>query len=466
MLSEKDALNSIKEISNCQRDKIRNFSSYFIGILNRYARGDILPHRRKHDRHEHDRQGKRSIRNRRSRSRSRSWSRSHSPRRRINSDSDESGYRRRHFRSDRFRRRSDDEKDNSSISSRSYRHRRYQEHRRSRSWSRDHQRIRSSRRSSRSPSRSPRSRSPHRRRGQHVLRDSKKNRHHDPSPVGSSLTVMGPSFTCIPPPPPPPRTISDGMGTDIVTPWPAAPVGIRSTVGVQIPTVPTVPVDILGIAERAASAVQAMGGPLPPPTVPSRHTPQDTRMHFHHPLGLNVSSGGCSFLRHDSGKHQYQYQHHPQYQFQHHQPQLQPQIQPQHQPHHKPHHQPQHQLQLQLKLQSQIQPQPQHESKSKPQPQYHHQHQNHYHSQEVTSQDLPQFVQLSIQNLKATGHLEPNRNLGDTVCRLLRELPENMALNQLERFSGCDASIMRSKEGYLVGILKKALDNIKGINSK
>jgi hypothetical protein len=40
MLNEKDALHAIEELSSVQRKSIRNFSSYFMGILNRYMRGE------------------------------------------------------------------------------------------------------------------------------------------------------------------------------------------------------------------------------------------------------------------------------------------------------------------------------------------------------------------------------------------------------------------------------------------
>ena len=43
MLSEKDALFAIDELSSVEREQIRNFSSYFMGILNRYMRGDKAP---------------------------------------------------------------------------------------------------------------------------------------------------------------------------------------------------------------------------------------------------------------------------------------------------------------------------------------------------------------------------------------------------------------------------------------
>lgn len=40
MLSEKDALFAIEELSSVDRAQIRNFGSYFMGILNRYMRGE------------------------------------------------------------------------------------------------------------------------------------------------------------------------------------------------------------------------------------------------------------------------------------------------------------------------------------------------------------------------------------------------------------------------------------------
>jgi len=66
------------------------------------------------------------------------------------------------------------------------------------------------------------------------------------------------------------------------------------------------------------------------------------------------------------------------------------------------------------------------------------------------------MIQYSLQNLQATGHLD--KQLGGNACRWLKQLSEPTALQSLERFSSCDVSQMRSKEGYLCGILKKAMD--------
>lgn len=40
MLPEREALAAIEELSGVKRDLIRNFGSYFMGILNRYMRGE------------------------------------------------------------------------------------------------------------------------------------------------------------------------------------------------------------------------------------------------------------------------------------------------------------------------------------------------------------------------------------------------------------------------------------------
>jgi len=43
MLSEHDSLLAINEVSSVQRETIRNFPAYFMGLLNRYMRGDETP---------------------------------------------------------------------------------------------------------------------------------------------------------------------------------------------------------------------------------------------------------------------------------------------------------------------------------------------------------------------------------------------------------------------------------------
>ncbi len=78
----------------------------------------------------------------------------------------------------------------------------------------------------------------------------------------------------------------------------------------------------------------------------------------------------------------------------------------------------------------------------------------------VTIQDLSPMIQYSLKNLEATGHLDTS--IGTSTIRWLNKLSEPEALQSLERFSSCDVSAMRSKEGYLSGILKKAIEKKNG----
>lgn len=54
MLSEHDALLAINEIASVPRATIRNFSSYFMGILNRYMRGEETPQKYRSGRFGHN----------------------------------------------------------------------------------------------------------------------------------------------------------------------------------------------------------------------------------------------------------------------------------------------------------------------------------------------------------------------------------------------------------------------------
>ena len=59
MLPEKDALDAIDEINAVPRDQIRNFGSYFMGIMNRYMRGERQNRQNKHNKEHHVREGRR-----------------------------------------------------------------------------------------------------------------------------------------------------------------------------------------------------------------------------------------------------------------------------------------------------------------------------------------------------------------------------------------------------------------------
>ena len=68
--------------------------------------------------------------------------------------------------------------------------------------------------------------------------------------------------------------------------------------------------------------------------------------------------------------------------------------------------------------------------------------------------DLPLMVQYSLTNLKTTGHIDP-AGLDPGVCRMLKNVPEHIALSALEKFQSCDTSLMRNKNSYMAGIIKR-----------
>ena len=73
-----------------------------------------------------------------------------------------------------------------------------------------------------------------------------------------------------------------------------------------------------------------------------------------------------------------------------------------------------------------------------------------------SEQDLSTLVRYALQNLRTTGHVE-QQPLDGKICGMLKRLPEHATLQALETFSSCDVTKMRSKGGYLAGILKKEL---------
>jgi len=62
-------------------------------------------------------------------------------------------------------------------------------------------------------------------------------------------------------------------------------------------------------------------------------------------------------------------------------------------------------------------------------------------------------VQLALKDLLTSGYFE--RSLGNSICRMIKELPENVALDALAAFTTSDMGRVRNREGYLVGILQK-----------
>mmetsp|Transcript_3014 Transcript_3014/g.6584 ORF Transcript_3014/g.6584 Transcript_3014/m.6584 type:complete len:656 (-) Transcript_3014:247-2214(-) len=73
----------------------------------------------------------------------------------------------------------------------------------------------------------------------------------------------------------------------------------------------------------------------------------------------------------------------------------------------------------------------------------------------TNEKDLPMMVQYAVQNLRTTGHIE--QTLDGPLCAMLKRLPEPAALQALEVFSSCALDKMRNKSAYLSGILKKEL---------
>jgi len=84
-----------------------------------------------------------------------------------------------------------------------------------------------------------------------------------------------------------------------------------------------------------------------------------------------------------------------------------------------------------------------------------HQVQHHQHAQ-GNEQELPMMVQYSLQNLRVSGHIDSTA-LDAPLVGMLKRLPENVALKSLETYSACDVGKMRNKGAYLSGILKKEL---------
>jgi hypothetical protein len=73
-------------------------------------------------------------------------------------------------------------------------------------------------------------------------------------------------------------------------------------------------------------------------------------------------------------------------------------------------------------------------------------------------QDLPMAVQFAVQNLTATGQV--NGPLDEGILGMVVDLPEQMALEALRKFSTIDKSSMRNPTAYLAGLLRRDLEKI------
>jgi len=73
--------------------------------------------------------------------------------------------------------------------------------------------------------------------------------------------------------------------------------------------------------------------------------------------------------------------------------------------------------------------------------------------QPMQMNNLSHSIQMKLIYLQTIGHLD-TAGLASTTCHLLNNLSEVKALEVLDEFSSCDTTRMRSKESYLVGILR------------
>jgi Heterogeneous nuclear ribonucleoprotein Q acidic domain len=68
------------------------------------------------------------------------------------------------------------------------------------------------------------------------------------------------------------------------------------------------------------------------------------------------------------------------------------------------------------------------------------------------------FDDANKQNLQATRQIEGP--LDDGMLGMIKDLPEGLALQALEKFATIDKNTMRSKTAYLAGVLRRELEKI------
>ena len=68
------------------------------------------------------------------------------------------------------------------------------------------------------------------------------------------------------------------------------------------------------------------------------------------------------------------------------------------------------------------------------------------------------LVLLSPQNLQATHQIDGA--LDDGMLGMVKDLPEELALVALQKFSSIDKNTMRNKTAYLAGVLRRELEKI------
>eukprot|EP00980_Cylindrotheca_fusiformis_P014818 scaffold4031_cov135-Cylindrotheca_fusiformis.AAC.5 len=76
----------------------------------------------------------------------------------------------------------------------------------------------------------------------------------------------------------------------------------------------------------------------------------------------------------------------------------------------------------------------------------------------ATMQELPIQVQFLIQNLQMTGQVEGP--LDEGILGMVKDLPEGQAMQALQKFGSIDKNTMRNKTAYLAGVLRRELEGI------
>jgi hypothetical protein len=72
--------------------------------------------------------------------------------------------------------------------------------------------------------------------------------------------------------------------------------------------------------------------------------------------------------------------------------------------------------------------------------------------------DLPVGVQNQIYQIQATRQVD--QPLDDGLLGMIKDLPENLAVQALQKFQTLDKSTMRNKTAYLAGVLRRELEKI------
>merc|ERR1712028_336676 len=72
--------------------------------------------------------------------------------------------------------------------------------------------------------------------------------------------------------------------------------------------------------------------------------------------------------------------------------------------------------------------------------------------------ELPFSVQGFLQNLQATRQIDGP--LDDGMLGMVKDLPEHLAIQSLQKFASVEKSTVRNKTPYLAGVLRRELERI------